>query len=204
MAALMALFLGCAPKGALLADPEYPAQRVRSGILVVAGPRDPGSRAAAREAARLLTTELASRWFNVVDLDLVLRASPDLAAHLIRMAEQALVGERVDPAVADRLFQRHGVGQLLVMDVFRYEQYWGRQTKITRVGVEARLVQVAEGRLLWQGRWDPELSGSPGHGFDAATRRAVRELVRSMTNGRTEFKDTPFADWPVLEYFAPN
>jgi len=88
--------------------------------------------------------------------------------------------------------------------VFRYEQYWGRLTKITRIGVEVRLLQIAEGRILWQGRYDPEVSGSAGYGFDAAARRVVRELVRVLSHGLPQLKDTPFADWPIVEHFTPN
>jgi hypothetical protein len=195
---------GCINGAYVVASPDFATERVRSAILVIPGPRDPGTVPVARTAANLLTAELATRWFQVLDFQFVERASPDLMPHLTRIAHQVMTGQLVDRQVADLLFRRHGVGQLLVMDVFRYEQYWGRQTKITRVGVEARLVTVADGRILWQGRYDPELSGSPGHGLDAATRRVVRELVRAMTNGAPELKDTPAADWPVLEYFTPN
>jgi hypothetical protein len=195
---------GCANGPSVVASADFATERVRSGILVVPSPRDPASVPVAREAARLLAADLATRWFMVLDLDFVLKASPDIGPHLARISHQAMAGQLVDRQVAEVLFQRHGVGQLVVMDVFRYEQYWGRQSKITRVGVEARLVQIAAGRILWQGRYDPELSGSPGHALDAATRRVVRELVRVMTNGLPELKDTPVADWPLLEYFTPN
>lgn len=200
----LVLLAGCVPGAYVLADRDYRNERVRSGLLVVASSRDPGSASAAREARRLLSAELASRWFNVLDLDFVLNASPDLEPHLARIGEQVLAGQLIHRQVADVLLQRHGVGQLLVMDVFRYEQYWGRQTKITRVGIDARLVQLADRRTLWHGRYDPELSGSSGHGLDSAMRRVVHELVRAMTNGLPQFKDTPFAEWPVLEYFTPN
>ncbi len=200
----LAFLGGCAQRAHVMAGRDFRVERSRDGVLVVPGSRDPGTLPAAREATRLLTAELASRWFNVLDLEIVLRDSPDLGPDVVRISQQALAGLRVDPVVADVLFRRYGVGQLLVTDVFRYEQYWGRQTKITRVGVEARLVQMAESRILWQGRYDPELSGAAGNGFDSATRRVVRELVRVMTNGLPEFRDLPLAEWPILEYLAPN
>lgn len=201
---LLAFLTGCARNSFVLADPDYEIERARSSILVVPAPRDPASAPIARDAARLFTAELASRWFNVLDFDFVRQVSPDLEPYLMRLAHQALAGQQVDRSMADTLFQRHGVGQLLVLDVFRYDQYWGQQTKITRVGMEARLVQIAESRTLWQGRHAPEMSGSPGHGFDTATRRVVRELVHFMTNEPPEFRDTPFAQWPILEHLAPN
>jgi hypothetical protein len=201
---LLACLMGCANNAFILAAPDYEAERGKSSILVLPILREPAAGPIIRDAVRMLTAELASRWFNVLDLDLVRRASPQLEPHLMRLAQQVLAGQVVDRSMADTLFLDHGVGQLLVLDVFRYDQYWGRETKITRVGMEARLVHVAEGRMLWQGRYDPELSDSPGHGFDAATRRVVRELVRFMTNGSPEFRDTPFAKWPILEHLAPN
>jgi hypothetical protein len=75
---------------------------------------------------------------------------------------------------------------------------------ITRVGVEARLVQLASGRTLWQARFDPEGSGAPGRGYDAATRRAATELVRLLSDRWPQLKDTAVADWPVMEYLTPN
>jgi hypothetical protein len=195
---------GCAHSPYVVADPDYRAERGRSGVLVLAAPREGGDAEVGREMARLFTTELGSRWFNVVDLEFVLGGSPDLGRALGQMPRQYLAGERVDARMADQLFRRHGIGQLLIVDVFRREQYWGRETKITRVGVEARLVQVAEGRTLWQGRFDPESSDAPGSGFDAASRRAVRELVRLLSDGVPEWKDTPPASWPILEHFTPN
>ena len=201
---MAALLWGCASGLSTVSGPDYLGERGRSGVLVVPGPRDPAAVPAAAELGRLLSAELATRWFNVLDLEVVAKASPDLEPQVQRMAAQALTGQRVDREVADALLRRHGVGQLLVLDVFRYEQYWGRLTKITRVGVEVRLLQIAEGRILWQGRYDPEVSGSAGYGFDAAARRVVRELVRVLSNGRPQLKDTPFADWPIVEHFTPN
>jgi hypothetical protein len=202
---LVARFLGgCANGAFVLADPDYKAERGRSGVLVLAAPREGADAEVGREVARLFTTELGSRWFNVVDLEFVLGGSPDLGRALGQMPRQFLAGEQVDARMAEQLYRRHGIGQLLIVDVFRRDQYWGRETKITRVGVEARLVQVAEGRTLWQGRSDPESSESPGSGFDAASRRAVRELVRLLSGGVPEWKDTPPASWPILEYFTPN
>ena len=204
-AALLALLVaGCGGSPYVVAGPDYLAERGRSGVLVVPGPRDPESVVAARDVGRLLAAELSTRWFNVLDFDVVVKTSPDLEPLLLRVAAQTLAGQLVEREAAEALLRRHQVGQLLVLDVFRSEQYWGRVTKITRVGVEARLLELAEGRLLWQGRYDPEVSGSAGYGFDAATRRVVRELVRALSNGPPELKDTPMADWPIVEHFTPN
>lgn len=201
---LASLLWGCANGAYVVAGRDYAGERGRSGILVVPGPRDPESVPAARDVARLLTAELGTHWFNVLDSEVILKASPDLEPHLSRVAAQALAGQLLDREAAESLFRRHGVGQILVLDVFRYEQYWGRVTKITRVGVEARLLQLAEGRVLWQGRYAPEVSDAAGHGFDAATRRVVRELTRILSNGLPQLKDTPMADWPIVEHFTPN
>ena len=111
------------------------------------------------------------------------RSAPELGAVLAEAAQQVAVGQRVSPEIVERLARPHGVGQLLVIDVFRHEQHWGRETRITRVGVEGRLVQLADGRTLWQGRYDPEISDAPGRGYDAATRRAARSWCGFFPTG---------------------
>jgi len=197
---------GCTPppRAFVIADADYSNERAKTGILVLPGPRVAAAPGAARAAARMLAAELASRWFNVMEADLLLQASPEFEPALARAALQALEAEPIDPGLAETLLRGYGIGQLLVVDVYEYEQYWGRQTKITRVGLEARLVQMPRGRILWQGRYSPELSGYPGHSFDAATRRGVRELVRALTNGPAVAADDTDCNWPVLEYFEPN
>jgi hypothetical protein len=70
--------------------------------------------------------------------------------------------------------------------------------------MEARLIQLADGRTLWQGRTDPEVSGALGSGFDTAMRRAASELVRLLCDAWPRLEDTPMATWPVLEYFTQN
>jgi hypothetical protein len=201
---LAALAAGCAGAPTVAARPEYRTERARSAILVAPGSRDTDAVPVTRAVAGLLARELGARFFNVLDLDAVAQASPDLAIPVARVAGQVMAGQLIDRDVAEVLFQRHGVGQLLVLDVFRYEQYWGRETKITRVGLDARLILLADGRILWHGRVDPEVSGFPGHALDAATHRVVRELVRTMAGGLPDIRDTPLAEWPVLEYLTPN
>ena len=200
LAGVLAL-AGCAPATFVLADPSLAAQRGRSQILVVPAEREPENAPTVREAAHLVAAELGSRWYNVLDPARE-AGSPALA----RTARQLLAGERADPAVVAALARR-GVGQLLLVDLFTLEQAWGRQAKHTRVGLDVRLVQLEEARVLWQGRCTPELA-APGDGVATALRRSARELVRRLTGGRLQFQDTAAADWmaeqPVLEYFAPD
>jgi hypothetical protein len=203
-AVLATLVAGCAGTSVVLPDPAYRAERASNWIVVVEVPRDAALEAPSRQVGRLVAAELALRWFNVVDRDLLLQAHPDLGPPLRRAARGLLIGDEVDPHLAERLLRRHGVGQMLVVDVFRHEQRWGRETRVTHVGAEARLVQLGEGRILWQGRTDPAVSGVAGSGFDTATRRAAGELVRLLCEAKPHFADTPMATWPVLEYVAPN
>ncbi|MFB3817270.1 MAG: hypothetical protein ACE147_06380 [Candidatus Methylomirabilales bacterium] len=207
--AALALLAGCGHKAAVVAaDPELRQERARSYILVLAAPRDLENAAQAEEAAALVAAEAARRWFNLVETAFILQASPGLASALRGMAADLLAGRAADPAVAQALWVRHGVGMVLLVDLRRAEQYWGRKAKATRVGLEARLVQLPEGRVLWQGRHDPELSGFPGHAVAAATRRAAEELVRRLTGGPQPLLPAAavdrLAEWPVLEHVAPN
>lgn len=204
IALLACLVAGCAASSFVLADPAYRAERASSWVVVVEVPREQPLDLPARQVGRLVAAELALRWFNVLDRDLLVQANPDLGPALSRAARGVLTGERVDPQLAERLLRRHGVGQLLAVDVFRHEQVWGRETRITRVGAEAHLVHLGDGRTLWQGRTDPAISGVAGSAFETASQRAAEELVRQMCEAPPRFGDTPFASWPVLEYFTPN
>jgi len=204
-AVLLALLLaGCADRSFVLRDATYRAERSASWVVVVESPRGSDLAAPTKTVGRLVANELSLHWFNVVDRDLLLQADPELGPRLRRAAQQASLGQRVEPEVVERLSRDHGVGQLLIVDVFRYEQFWGRETRITRVGVEGRLVQLQDNRILWQGRADPDAVGLPGGGFEAAAHRAAGELVRLMSGGLPRLEDTPLATWPVLEYLVPN
>ena len=204
VALLAGLFAGCSAGGTfVLADPAYRTERASSWLIVVEAPRNGVLDGPSRQISRLVAAELALRWFNVLDRDLLVQAQPDLGPALGRAARALLTGERVDPQLAERL-RRHGVGQLLVVDVFRHEQVWGRETRVTRVGVDAYLVHLGAGKILWQGRTDPAVSGAAGSGFETAAQRAADELVRHLCEAPPRLADTPLATWPVLEYFVPN
>jgi len=203
--AALALLLGaCAPGPFVAADREVQTARARSQILVVPLARQGQDGERARWAARLLAEELSQCWVNVLELTLVEQSSPRLVPPVLRLARQAAAGERLDPRAGEELLRRHGVGQLLVVELYRTDQFWGRHAKTTQVGLDARLLTLGDGRILWQGRHAPEVSDAPGHGFDTATRRAVHELVGRLAERRWEWRDLPIADWPVLEYLAPN
>ncbi len=202
---LVLLVAGCAAPGAtILADPSYEAERGRSYVAVVAAPRQPALWLPADDARRLVASGLRNRWFNVLDVDALTTLDPALAPLLSRAGLDILAGRPVNKETVERLGRLHGVGQLLVVDVYQYDQYWGRETKITRVGVEARLVQLADGRTLWEGRNDPEVSGVPGTGYEAATRQAAQELVRVLLNDQPRFRELSIMNWPVINDLAPN
>ncbi len=202
---LMPLAVSCVwPQATMMADPAYRVERGRSYVAVIAAPREPGLTGPVEEARQLVASGLRGRWFNVVDLEALLTLDPGLGVLLRRAALETLAGKPVERPVADSLGRLHGIGQILVVDVYRFDQYWGRETKLTRVGVEARLVHLADGRTLWEGRHDPEISGAPGKGYDTATRRAAEELVRLLVNELPRFRDLPVASWPVVDDLAPN
>lgn len=195
---------GCANGASWFAASEYDRERGRSAILVVPALRGGEEDRVVRDVTRSLFAELAPRWFQLVDLDWVGRTSPGLDTAILGAAPRLLAGQGVPPRLRNDLLALHGVEQFLVVDLFRYEQYWGRETKITRVGIEARLVHLLDGRILWQGRYDPEMSGAPGSGFESGARQVIREMVQALTGGPPVFKDTPMANWPILEHLSPN
>jgi hypothetical protein len=195
---------GCADGASWFAARDYERERRASAVLVVPALRGSEQDGVVRDVARSLFAELAPRWFQLVDLEWVRRTSPGLEAAVLEAGPRLLAGQALPPRLRIDLLALHGVEQFLLLDLFRYEQYWGRETKITRVGIEARLVHLAEGKILWQGRYDPEMSGTPGSAFESGARQVVREMVQALNGGPPVFKDTPMANWPLLEHFSPN
>jgi len=201
---LCLLLGGCAAGVSVVADPDYRVERGRSLVVVVESPREAELEAVSRQVRGLLTAELSRRWLNVLDRDVLVQTSPDLGPTLAQAARQLQIGGRVPPAVAERLLADHGVGQLLLVDVLRYDQSWGHETRITRIGVEARLVHMVDNRTLWQGRYEVGVSDAPGSGYEAAPRRAAGEMARLLSDEQSPTRDSPMWSWYVLEYFRPN
>jgi hypothetical protein len=195
---------GCGNGASWYAAPDYGRERARSAVLVVPALKGSEEDRVVREVAHSLFAELSPHWFQLVDLEWVRRTSPGLETGVLDAAPRLMAGQQIPSRLQTDLLALHGVEKFLLLHLFRHEQYWGRETKITRVGIEARLVHLVDGRILWQGRYDPEMSGAPGSGFESGARQVVREMVQALTNGPPVFKDTPMANWPVLEYFSPN
>jgi hypothetical protein len=120
-AAWCLLLVSCAPTPFLVADPAYRTDRGQSWVVVVDVPREPAMASPSRQVGRLVTTELGTTWFNVLDRDLLVQSAPELGAVLGEAARQVAVGHRVSLEIVERLAHPHGVGQLLVVDVFRHE-----------------------------------------------------------------------------------
>ena len=157
-----------------------------------------------QRVARRVSAELAIRWFNLVDRDLLLLRSPDLVVGLTRTVPILQSGGAAPSDLVDRLALAYGVGQVLLVDVFEHEQVWGREARVTRVGVEARLIRLTDGHTLWEGRCIPEVVGARGSGFEATEERAARDIVRLLQNEWPKLAETPVATWPVLEYVIPE
>jgi RNA polymerase sigma factor for flagellar operon FliA len=73
-----------------------------------------------------------------------------------------------------------GVTSVLVVSVFGVDQYWEETARVTRVGVEARLISLPSGDLLWAGSVVPASAGMTGWSFEHATRVAVRKLAERL------------------------
>lgn len=73
-----------------------------------------------------------------------------------------------------------GVRRALVVNVYGVDQHWEGSTRVTRVGVEARLIALPSGVLLWAGKIAPGSAGTAGWSFERATRIAVRRLADSL------------------------
>jgi hypothetical protein len=190
---------GCAPAHFVAPDPAYPAERYRSRIVVLESPRAGDLAGPSRRMARRVSAELAPQWFNLVDRELLGQRAPDLLAALQGSLPILQGGGGAPGELVERLATPHGIGQVLIVDVFHHEQTWGREARITRVGIEARLIRLHDGRILWEGRCAPELVGARGSGFEVTEERAAREIVRLLQGAWPRLADTPLATWPVLD-----
>jgi hypothetical protein len=68
----------------------------------------------------------------------------------------------------------------LVVSVFGVDQHWEGTARVTRVGVEARLISLPSGDLLWAESLVPASAGMTGWSFEHATRIAVRKLAERL------------------------
>lgn len=73
-----------------------------------------------------------------------------------------------------------GVRRALVVNLYGVDQHWDGTTRVTRVGVEARLIALPSGVQLWAGKIAPGSAGTAGWSFEYATRIAVRKLAESL------------------------
>jgi hypothetical protein len=73
-----------------------------------------------------------------------------------------------------------GVRRALVVNLYGVDQHWEGTARVTRVGVEARLIALPSGVLLWAGKIAPGSAGTAGWSFEYATRIAVRRLAESL------------------------
>lgn len=73
-----------------------------------------------------------------------------------------------------------GVRRIMMVNLYGVDQHWEGTVRVTRVGVEARLIALPSGTLLWAGKIAPGSAGTVGWSFEHATRIAVRRLVESI------------------------
>lgn len=73
-----------------------------------------------------------------------------------------------------------GIRRAIVVNLYGVDQHWDGTARVTRVGVEARLIALPSGALLWAGKVAPASAGTAGWSFERATRIAVQRLVESF------------------------
>lgn len=98
---------------------------------------------------------------------------------LSSLTEEALLRKgETKPAAVD--WEVLGVRRALVVNVYGVDQHWVGTARATRVGVEARLIALPSGVLLWAGKIAPGSAGTAGWSFEHATRLAVQRLAESL------------------------
>jgi len=155
------------------------ADRLKPGAVVLVLPvwSDEENKGVVERVARLLASELGARWGNVKSSDGFPQLERQSPPPLDRVLEELHRLRRAGSTAMPEGLEAHTV---VAVEVSLYEQYWDRLTKITRVGLEARMIHLLTGRTLWGGRFDAQVKGHPGRAFDDATRLAVTGLASAM------------------------
>lgn len=179
---------GCEAKHAAPIAPSVIMLR-QSPVVVIPAPSSTEDRPLADGVARLFVLELSGSGMDVRGLDWLREEARSrgwdarLGPLTEWMAELREGAERSGPAlgrVEGIDWQALGVSRVLIVGVFGVEQHWEGTARVTRVGVEARLIAVPTGEPLWVGRIAPASAGTTGWSFEYAARAAVRKLAESL------------------------
>jgi hypothetical protein len=173
---------GCA-QTPLLARPGTGPAALPGRLLVIARQPTAENRGIADRAADLVAQGLrpAGEVWTADDLVREATAAATTPWALSLVQRLALGGW---PTVDDRVeLLRFAVTGLVVTEVTTYEQVWGKYSKFTRVGVEARAFDVAGGGVVWRLQRGVEVEDLRGRAFEYATESAVSSLLAAIYPG---------------------
>lgn len=177
---------GCA--GPAAPPTLQPVVITREGRTVVIPARAPTEdRPLVEAVARLFVLELSHVGMDIRGLDWVREEARvrgwDTSLSWLQEGVSIQDTESNRPTVA---WDALGVRRALVVTLTGVDQHWDGAARVTRVGVEARLIALPSGVVLWAGKIAPGSSGTAGWSFEHATHLAVRTLVASLMQGRRE------------------
>lgn len=179
---------GCAAKHPAPIAPSVIMLR-QSPVVVIPAPSSTEDKLLTEGVARLFVLELSGSGMDARGLDWLREEARSrgwdstLAPLTEWMAQAGEGGERswLAPSHLGGIdWQALGVSRVLIVGVFGVEQHWEGPVKVTRVGVEARLIALPTGEPLWAGRIAPASAGTTGWSFEYAARAAVRKLAESL------------------------
>lgn len=130
------------------------------------------------EVVRLFVLELSRSRFDVRGLDWVREEARargwDTPPAFFQDGVLRQEGEMKSPGVD---WAALGVRRALVIDLNGVDQHWDGTARVTRVGIEARLVALPSGMPLWAWKVAPGSAGTAGWSFEHAVHIAVRTLT---------------------------
>lgn len=153
--------------------------------VVLPAPASVEDRPLVEEVARLFVLELSHAGIDV--------RGPDWVREEARSRGWDWRGDQWPQIIDSTLDPRHstpdtggvnwdvlGVRRVIVVDLHGVDQHWDGTARVTRVGIEARLIALPSGAVLWAGKIAPGSAGTAGWSFERATRIAVQKLVESV------------------------
>lgn len=131
--------------------------------------------------AKLFVLELSRSSIDVRGMDWVREEARtrgwDTSLLFFREGVAIRDGEARPPAID---WAALGVSRALVVNLNGVDQHWDGTARVTRVGVEARLIALPSGMLLWAEKIAPGSAGTTGWSFEHAVHIAVRKLTEKF------------------------
>lgn len=163
--------------------PDFDKWKPYGKILIIPVIREHENRKIYEYIARQFSNELNDKWGNVINYDTFLLeiTKKGLTYAVEELANKIVNMVNIDEENIRLLRDEFHINSIIVTDLYFYEQYWGKVTKITRVGLEIKVIQLFTGNILFSARYSPEIRSFNEKGFNYATRKVISRIVNEMS-----------------------